>query len=201
MPSKPASNVKDACARRARYVTHYVRRMSAKCNAESDKNQVFAGAYIAYVAFFESQLEDLFIGLMTGRYSHPRSAVGPVVVMPNRDVAKSIVTAGRPYVDWLPFDQNLKKRAPSFLIDGEPFNSLSPPRKQALKKASTIRNALAHASDHSKEQFHRTFIQSATVPLGQRSPAPYLRGAHSLNMSRFEVLVTELVQVMDELTS
>ena len=201
MPSKPASSVADACAQRASYVTRYARRIASRCNSEADRNQVFAGAYVSYLAFFESQIEELFVGLLTAAYTHPSRHVRPQVPMPNRSKAKSIVTAGRSYVDWLPYDQHTRKRAPGFLVDGEPFTSLSKPHRSTLEKASVLRNALAHHSDHSQRRFTQEFIDGRAIPLSQRKPPSYLRGAHSRKHNRLEVHLMELVAIMQELTT
>lgn len=156
---------------------------------------------IAYVAFFEAQLEDLFIGLMTKRYEHPRPNVKPIVTPAKRSDAKAIVNGGRSYVDWLPYDQHLKKRAPGFFKDGEPFTTLDSASRKSLDRASILRNALAHASDHSYTQFRRTFLDGHNIPRLQHRPATYLLGQHSLGKSRFDVIVGELVLVMGQLTT
>jgi len=156
---------------------------------------------IAYVAFFEAQLEELFVGLMTGQLIHSQSHVRPVVILPNKRAAKSIISAGRAYVDWLPYEQHLKRRAPSFFVDGAPFVGLDSVSRAALEKATTIRNALAHASDHSQKSFEKKFITGRQIPVSQRRPAPYLRGQHSIGRTRFDATVSELVLVMQQLTS
>ena len=201
MSSKPASDVVDACARRGKFVTQYVRRVSAHCTSESDKNQVVGGALIAYVAFFEAQLEELFIGLMIEKYKHPLSHVKPIVKPSNRASAKAIINGGRSYVDWLPYDQYLKKRAKGFFKQGEPFSTLDAVSRKSLERASVLRNSLAHASDHSQRQFKQVFLDGHQIPRTQHRPAPYLRGLHSLGRTRFDVTVTELVLVMQKLTT
>ncbi len=201
MSSKPASEVVDACARRGKFVTQYVRRVSARCTSENDRNQVVGGALIAYVAFFEAQLEELFVGLMIEKYQHPLAQVKPIVVPANRASAKLIINGGRSYVDWLPYEQHLKKRAQGFFRQGAPFAGLDAVSRKSLERASILRNSLAHASDHSQRQFEREFLEGHQIPRSQHRPAPYLRGQHSLGRTRFDVTVTELVLVMQKLTS
>lgn len=201
MQSKPASTVADACSRRANYLVHYTNRLASRCTTDADRNQVYSGAYVAYLAFFEQQIEELFVGLLTAKFVHPSSAVYPIVKMPNRKVAKSLITGGRSYVDWLPFEQHTRKRAPAFLRAGEPFSSLSTPDKTALDRASVLRNALAHQSDHSLRRFKRVFTDDKALRSSELRPGGYLRGAHSLGRSRFEIQLQELVQVMRSLTT
>ncbi|MBZ5740332.1 hypothetical protein [Nocardioides mangrovi] len=201
MPSKPASAVADACARRANYLVHYTTRMSGRCNSDADRNQVYAGAYVAYLAFFEQQLEDLFIGLLTHKYVHPNTGVKPVVAMPNAKAAKSLITGGRSYVDWLPYDQHTRKRATAFLLEGQPFLGLGKPDRAALERASVLRNALAHQSDHSQRRFKEEFTDGKSLRTGELKPGGYLRGSHSRLKTRFEVQLQELVRVIRELTS
>lgn len=200
MPSKPASAVADACARRANYLVHYTNRMTARCNSDADRNQVYAGAYVAYLAFFEQQLEELFIGLLTGKYLHPKNEVRPLVLMPSAKAAKSIITGGRSYVDWLPYDQHTRKRAPAFLLAGEPFYSLSKPDRSSLERASILRNAVAHQSDHSQRRFSKEFTAGKALRSSELQPAGYLRGLHSRQRTRFEIQLQELVVVIRSLT-
>lgn len=200
MLSKPASNVADGCSRRANYLVHYTNRISLRCRTDADKNQVFAGAYVAYLAFFERQLEDLFVGLLTGRYAHASPKVGPIVQMPNAQAAKLLITAGRSYVDWLPYDQHTRRRAPAFFVDGEPFLSLSKADRDALERASILRNALAHQSDHSQRRFKEKFTDGKALRVGEMKPGGYLRGSHSYSRTRFEIQLQELVGVMRRLT-
>lgn len=200
MNSKPASEIADACSRRARYLSQYARRMVARCNNEADKNQVFAGAYVSYLTFFEAQLEALFVGLITGSHSHPNSAIKATLPMPNRRIAKSMITGGRNYVDWLPYNAHTMKRAPVFLVEGRPFTDLSSVRRSTLDNASVLRNALAHQSDHALRRFEVEFVRGRILPVSQRRPPGYLRGAHSLGRNRLEVQLSELVAIMGELT-
>jgi hypothetical protein len=201
MPSKPAEVVADACARRANYLVGYSQRLAARCNSEADRNQVFSGAYVAYLGFFEQQLEELFVGLLTAKYRHPRAVIRPLVVLPSRSVAKSLITGGRNYVDWLPFEQHTRKRAPAFLHNGEPFSSLGKADRDALDRASVLRNALAHQSDHSQRRFAAVFTSGKSLRASELRPGGYLRGSHSLSRTRFEVQLQELVGVMRKLTT
>lgn len=201
MPSRPASEVADACARRARYLSQYARRLLALCNTEADKNQVFAGAYVSYIAFFEAQIETLFVGLLTGKYAHPNGGVQPILNMPNAKVAKAMITGGRNYVDWLPYNLNTMKRAPVFLLDGRPFTDLANAHRKRLDNASVLRNALAHQSDHAIKRFEAEFVVGKVLPITQRKPPGYLRGAHSLTRNRLEVQLLEMVSIMSDLTS
>lgn len=175
--------------------------MVARCNTEADKNQIFAGAYVSYLTFFEAQLETLFVGLLTDKLVHPDQTVEPTIQMPNLKVAKSMITGGRSYVDWLPYNAHTIKRAPVFLIDGRPFTDLSKPRRNTLDKASVLRNALAHQSDHALKRFEAEFVADKVLPVAQRKPPGYLRGAHSLNRNRLEVQLLELVAIMQDLTT
>lgn len=200
MPSKPASEIADACSRRARYLSQYARRMVARCNNEADKNQVVAGAYVSYLTFFEAQVEALFVGLITGRHSHPNPAVKATLPMPNPKIAKSMITGGRNYVDWLPYNAHTVKRAPVFLLEGRPFTDLSNIRRTTLDNASVLRNALAHQSDHALRRFEAEFVTGKILPVSQRKPPGYLRGSHSLGRNRLEVQLSELVAIMGDLT-
>jgi hypothetical protein len=201
MPSKPATDIADACSRRANFLAGYARRLARRCASEADVNQVFAGAYVSYVTYFENQIELLFIGLLTGRLIHSDHKVRAVVAMPNARTAKSLILGGKRYVDWLPFDQHTKPRSLAFFVEGAPFADLSAQHRASLDKASVLRNALAHSSDHALKRFQTVFVDGHSLPPAQQSPAGFLRGAHSLSQNRFEVQLAGLVAVMNQLTT
>jgi len=200
MSSKPADSVAAACSRRANYLIHYTRRVASRCPSEADRNQVYAGGYVSYMAFFEQQIEDLFVGLLTGAYHHPRVGIAPLVAMPSRGVAKTVVAGGRSYVDWLPYEQHARKRADAFFVRGEPFTSLGVAERRSLDRASIMRNAFAHQSDHSRVRFAAEFTTGRALRASELSPGGYLRGQHSLNKDRFQAQLEELVVVMRALT-
>ncbi len=201
MPSKSTSAIEAACARRASYLIGYTKRVASRCPSEADRNQIFAGAYVSYLAFFEQQLEELFVGLITGGLAHPNANVRPVVLMPSSSAAKSVITAGRSYVDWLPYEQHTRRRAPAFLVAGAPFSSLGKPERDSLQRAAILRNSLAHQSDHSQRQFAAEFTRGRALRPSELKPAGYLRGSHSINRTRFQVQLQELVMVMRQLTN
>lgn len=201
MPSRSTSTIADACARRARFLSQYVLRMERRCRADADKNVVFSGAYVQYVAFFEAQLEQLFVGMLTGGLSHPNSAVKPVAQFSTSTVAKGIIFGGRNYVDWLPFEQHTAKRSGVFFQEGRPFSNLNAARRASLMRAGVLRNAIAHQSDHSLKQFEKHFVHGHAIPTQQQRPAGYLRGNFSLTQNRFQTQLIELVAVMNDLCS
>ncbi len=201
MPSKPTTEVADVCARRANFVAGYARRLGQRCKLEADINLVFAGAYVSYVAYFESQIEVLFVGLLTGRLQHPDPTVRPLVGMPNARTAKSLILGGKRYVDWLPYDQQTRPRSLAFFDAGAPFARLDDSKVKALERASVLRNALAHSSDHSQRRFSETFVSGRSLPPAQQRPAGFLRGKHSLTQNKLEVQLSELIAVMTLLTT
>jgi hypothetical protein len=121
--------------------------------------------------------------------------------MPSIKAAKLVITGGRNYVDWLPYEQHTRKRASAFFVDGAPFERLDKDSRAALERASVLRNALAHQSDHSQRRFVNEFAKGRALRGSELRPGGYLRGSHSLTKNRFQVQLEELVRVMRELTS
>lgn len=175
--------------------------MERKGLSTLDLNQVFAGAFIAYYGFYESQLERLFLGLLIGAIAHTRVDVVPLVQFPTSAVAKPIVFSGRNYADWLPFDRHTRERANLYFKNGKPFRDLSQADRATLERLGIIRNALAHNSGHSLKRFHGECVEGNLLPSNQRSPAGYLRGNHALGQSRLEFTLLESVRVMRTLCS
>jgi hypothetical protein len=170
--------------------------MASRARSIGDKNQIYAGAMLSFYASFERGIEEVFLGLLTGKLGHSRSDVKSLVSFPDDGIARSIVFDGRNYVDWLPFDRHLKSRAPLYFEDGRPFLELDSNDRRFLIELGTIRNALAHQSRHSLELFDRTFVQGKSLPASQRSPAGYLRGSHSLTETRLELIMSQALVVI-----
>ncbi len=84
-------------------------------------------------------------------------------------MAQNFVLAGKPYVDWLPYE-NTKKRADIFFRSGSPFMQMPDSLHGNLIKAHVIRNALVHSSGHSKSEFDNKVIGS--IPLSPRDSTP-----------------------------
>lgn len=162
----------------------------------ADLNQVFAGAFVSFYAFFERELESLFLGMLSGRLVHPVGDVQPLVTFASEDVARQVVFGGRNYADWLPYDRHLKDRAKLFYRVGLPFVPIQPSDKEALEDLGVVRNALAHQSKHSLAVFQARFIEGQLLPASQQNPASYLRGLKQLNQTRFEYFLGRAVSTL-----
>jgi hypothetical protein len=114
-------------------------------------------------------------------------------------VARRIVTAGRKYVDWLPFDRHTEPRASAFLSGGRPFSKLENSDRRALDQLDVIRNALAHESSHSLRQFRRLYTEGKALPVDQLTPSGYLRGQHSIGTTRFTNTLNEVAGIFGRL--
>lgn len=160
--------------------------------------RMYEGLYLSAHVAFEGFIEELFIGLMVtgGRgLKSARSDVAPRVDVKSHLIARELVVGpGRKYVDWLPYEKTVDL-ANLFFRGGRPFDDLDAVHKQALKKSHVIRNAIAHRSRHSLDQFERLLIGNTPLPSHERSPAGYLRGLYRTApvQSRFESMVTQLL--------
>lgn len=180
-------------------MSQHVKRVSNRCPLVADKNIIYSGAFVSYVAFFETQLEDLFVRQLAGELVHPTSMATPVVQFPSQAVARDFVFSGRKYADWLPYKEHTQKRAQIYYSDDHPFNRLPPTLRTQLRNVSTLRNALAHNSRHSMGQFKKTFIDNQQIPVREQSPAQFLRGQSTRSLTRFDVHIATMVSAMDAL--
>jgi hypothetical protein len=168
-----------------------------------DLDRAYAAGYMLFYTSVERTLEQLFVGLLTGKVTVTQSGVRPVVAAPNGPTALRLVLGGRTYADWLPYEHHTKRRAEALLANGKPFTSLTKPDRVFLGRMSVLRNALAHRSDHSLRQFDREFIQNNPVPGGlppaQHKPIGYLRGQHAANQSRLSYQLAEAAGIVRRL--
>lgn len=194
-----ATEVALACRRRARFLNQHFERMLRRSKAVADRNQIVAGIFVSYYAFYERQLEALFMGLLTGNLTHPTAAVKPLATFTSVQAADVIVRDGKNYVDWLPFDQHTMKRATIYFEDGEPFDRLDKTQRRVLEELGLLRNALAHQSAHSLRRFRAELVDGNGLPTSQSNPAGYLRGDYSLGVTRLNYYLMASVGIMNRL--
>lgn len=203
----PATDLAVRLAREARSLELYVGRVEGLVRARRvpkvDLDRAYAAGYMLFYTSVERTIEQLFVGLLTGKVTLTHPGVKPVVVAPNAPTALRLVLGGRTYVDWLPFERHTKRRAEALLADGKPFTSLVKADRAFLDRMSVLRNALAHRSEHSLRQFDREYIQNNPVagglPPAQHKPIGYLRGQHAANQSRLSYQLAEAAAIIRRL--
>lgn len=199
--AKPLSAVAEEVATRARGLNAYVQRMERLHDkgelSLTDLSRVHAGAFVAFQAYAEKSLERLFLGTIRGRYVG--SDVRALIEVRSDVVARAVMTGGRNYTAWLPYEMNTEKRADAFLSSGRPFSRLSPGEKRTLDRLAVLRNSLAHESSWALRQFRKHYTDGKALPPGQLSPSGYLRGHHSAGQTRFSYHLAEAVAVFKTL--
>lgn len=173
--------------------------MIHRSRAVADKNQLVSGALVSYYAFYERRIEELFMGLLTGRVQHPSLNVSQLAQFSSIRSAEQIVRDGKKYIDWLPYDRHTLGRSKLYFNDGLPFTRLTPAQRGLLDELGVLRNALAHQSAHSLKRFEAEFVEGAALPSWQSTPAGYLRGDHALGTTRLEHYLRSTVGVMNAL--
>jgi hypothetical protein len=111
-----------------------------------------------------------------------------------------ILLQGDKYLVWLPFE-NTEKRAKLYLKGGGPFSELTGGDKSVMTTITTIRNAIAHKSDHALAKFEHTVVGSLPLLRGERSPSGFLRSQlrSGTVQNRFEIYIGELGRLASEL--
>jgi hypothetical protein len=162
---------------------------------------VYAGAFISFITETEQRIQELFLGLVMGRITHPRRGIRPLIAVQSESVLRRVLVGDRSFVDWLPFEKSTRKRAPAFLSAGEPFRSLPKVHLQSLERASILRNAIAHQSGSARRRFFEMFIEGKALPLSDQTPTGYLRGFHAPGQRRINLQFSEVVQAVASLCS
>lgn len=206
--SRPSAELAKAFGRRLRSIELSRQKIERLALAgklgRKDAELVYQGLYLSAFVAFEGFLENLFIGLLVsgGGVDSGRSDVAPRIVIRSHKIARELVLgAGRKYVDWLPYNKT-KELASLYFVGGRPFSDLSENHIGTLSKCATIRNAIAHRSEHSQRQFEEKVIGSTNILPAERKPETYLRGRFRSHppQTRFENLVTSLLIVARELS-
>jgi hypothetical protein len=157
-----------------------------------DIEHLYAGLYMELFTEFESLLEELFFGLYNGAYIsrhysiNRKSRISPITEI------QPIVYGGKAYVNWLPYKENTLKRAKLFFDLGEPFQQLSNIEIKSITNYHIIRNAIAHKSPNSLNQFNNIISGLPLLPR-EKTPTGYLRSIPGgTGQNQFQIAIVEL---------
>jgi hypothetical protein len=163
----------------------------------NDVEQVYAGLFMDVFTEFETVIESLFLGLLSGSlYSTNYPTKCKAKIRP-ASMTRQIVFGFRPYIDWLPYSQQTVPRARNYFDDGKPFTLLNPSQESNLDGYCIIRNALAHKSDKAYSKFQELIRGFPLLP-SERSPAGYLRTTPYAisNQTQYEIAVLEFIAIL-----
>lgn len=167
----------------------------------SDAEQVYVGLFLDIFTEFEAIIEDLFIGLLTGKlYIKASKNPRKLKIVPVSSTLEVLLN-GKPYVDWLPYD-NTKKRADRFFTEGRPFTKLNDVQVKSLGDYQDIRNALAHKSASSRKKFAKLIANLTLLPK-ERTPIGYLMSKPQGpgTETQYQIAVNELSVMVKALCS
>jgi len=142
-----------------------------------DVSLFYEGIFLRTVTSFESLIEELFLGLLTGGII-PGRKIHPRVTFRSVSIARSVMLGGKPYVDWLPY-HHTQKRANAFFRGGLPFCGLDNAEVKSLDRILTIRHAVAHQSRAALKKFENEVVGLTPLLPAERTPAGFLRSVFS----------------------
>lgn len=164
-----------------------------------DIEQVYQGLFLEAVAAFESHIELFFIGLLSKSIDpHSRLTVSKATFS-SRSTAMPIVVGSRFY-DWLPYSRT-RERAEHFFRNGHPFSVLDASEADKTEEFRFIRNAIAHRSDHAKQQFEKNVIGPTSLSPRERRVGGYLAGnfRSSPPQTRYESLTIDMATIFEKI--
>lgn len=166
-----------------------------------DIELVYGGLFLDVHASFEIFLENLFINLLMGKYSHLSKNIIPKVKIKSYSVARKIVFEGQRYASWLPYDNTLK-RAKMYFKLAEPFNCLNNNDNSDLRKLQIIRNAIAHNSNYSLRLFKNKVIGTRLLTSDEKNPLGYLRSIYRTAppLIRYEYYKNSILSISYKIT-
>jgi hypothetical protein len=156
---------------------------------------VYGALFLNTVTSFERLLEDLFLGLLDKRLLGKKT-IRPRVIFKSALVTREVVTGGKAYLSWFPYEWT-EKRAEAFFTGGRPFTVLSAADKTFLQDLVTIRNAVAHQSSHALRKFEQRLIAGTPLLPRERTPVGYLRSIFRTApvQTRYEQIAAECARV------
>ncbi len=164
-----------------------------------DLEHLYAGLYMELFTEFESLLEELFFGLYNGAYiSKHYTITRKSRITPTSEI-QPIVYGGKSYVNWLPYKDNTLRRAKLFFNLGEPFQQLTNTEIQSITNYHIIRNAIAHKSPNSLNQFNNIISGLPLLPR-EKTPTGYLRSVPGgTGQNQFQIAIVELKMLTNKL--
>ena len=177
--------------------------------ARRDVEHVYGSIFLAIVTSFEGLIEELFLGLLTRRYSAP-AGVHPRVIFRSDRVAREVVFEGRNYINWFPYNET-EARAERFFRGGRPFKrqpTAGPGRGRAsrmlndadftsMMRVWRTRNAIAHQSAFARRKFEEDVVGTTPLRPRERTPAGFLRSIIRVApaQTRYEQIASELAAI------
>jgi len=167
-----------------------------------DIEQVYEGLYLDSITTFEALLEDLFIGYLVGRIRKSSNRIHFRTTFKSDIIARDIIFGGKNYVDWLPYENTIK-RSQLFYRNGLPFTLIDENDKKQLNEIVIIRNAIAHSSLHSRKKFNKQVIGNLALMPREKHPAGFLRSVYRITpmQTRYQYYVTVLSSIAMKLIS
>ncbi len=128
--------------------TKRVKLSISKLHYEMIIELAFLRSFLAWEAF----LEESFILYLIGKRSPKSYAPKRFVIPKNRQHALDFTYAESRYADWTSIDK-VVARAERVFNNGEPYSSALRIRNSRFNDIKTVRNAIAHSSIRTREQF------------------------------------------------
>jgi len=153
-----------------------------------DAEVVYEALFLRSVVYFESLIEEVFMGLLTRAVNHDSAAVRPRINRVSHVAARHLVFGEKDYIDWLPFTRT-EALATRFLAGGRPFTLLEDVTRQRLGQIIAIRNAITHRSAFAMRRSREQVLGSTPLPPKEKTPARYLRSVFRIAppQTRFEL--------------
>ncbi len=150
------------------------RLFAANIIVRRDVEQVYEALFLSSITAFEALLEDLFFGLMMGRFKSGITGVRCKINVASETVAREVALAEHEYLDWLPYSRTTE-RAKVYFASGLPFTVLDDGDKSFLKQSLYVRNAIAHKSKYAMDLYKDKVVGTMVLPPRERGPASFLR--------------------------
>ena len=139
-----------------------------------DIEQVYAGLFMEIMTSFESLVEHLFVGLLSGRFDPDATGAVPLIDFKDKTRVVRFIQGRDRFLGWMPY-RDTEERANLFFTKGWPFTKLTDKEKQTLTHCHLIRNAIAHKSAHAQYQFVNHVLTNQTLMPREKTPTGYLR--------------------------
>jgi len=167
---------------------------------KSEIENIYAVLFVQSVALFESTLEEIFIGLVTGKLKSATAKINPKISIRHADSARKVLYGVAPYFNWLPYERNTEKISKVYFEDtANPF-TFKHTDKKLLETIGLIRNAIAHNSQHSLSYFKTKVTADKRLPPREKKiPASFLRSPHIGSQTRYEYYSIELRRMLNSI--
>lgn len=166
----------------------------------TDVELVYASSFLSVCCLWESFLEATLFEAVCGEESNKSGNIRLATFKNRKHLSDLLLFPGKDYIS-IPNLKRAEELASLFVTKGRPFSSIGERYRSLIQQAVLIRNAIAHQSPFSLQEFRHKIPGVAALPRQKRTPGPFLRHQFRISPSqrRYELYFAAFQSAANEI--